>query len=569
MKPILYETHVHTPLCGHANGHIDEYAAVAQQRGFRGLYVTEHCPMPDSYSHQGRLSRGHMDEYVQMVNKAAEEWGGRMDVLLGIECDWLPGMEQWLENLLGKADFHYVLGSIHSNIKDYQERFSSGSPLDIQVNYFKLLAQAAETGLFDALAHPDLIKNQTADDWQIDRLLPHIESCLDRIAATGVALEMNTHIEKKPIKEYLPSAEILTLMQERGIPVIPGGDAHEPGRVGQYFPEALRLLKETGYETVSHYLKRRRYEVPIDQALESLTFKSLENSASELVFGGDMPYLRKQSESSLSVMSYNILYKHDTKWGKDYRWPIRSREVFALVRRYMPDLIGLQEVTDIQLKQLRAALPEYRNAVCWGNEEGEKMLPNRNAVFYRQDRLRMLRSGWRWLACPETEAAELSEPPSPETTPGCADRHGVWAVYEDRVNGCVFFHINIHWPTGRYRETHPLCADAMVKIMDDLADGLPQIATGDFNNRENLLHVRNLADARKTSLQPPSGPTGSKVNRSTHEVGDGKSIDHILVSPEIQVDNFLTIDDRVEERYPSDHLPILASIGRKGEERTE
>lgn len=562
-KPMIYETHVHTPLCGHADGQPGAYVAAAQKRGFRGIYVTEHGPMPASYSHKGRLDSDQLDEYVQRVEKTAGEWRDRMDVLLGIECDWLPGMEPWLENLLKKAAFHYVLGSIHSNIKDYQDRYFTGSPLDIQKRYFKLLAQAAETGLFDALAHPDLIKNQTADDWQIDRLLPHIETSLDRIAATGVALEMNTHILKKTIKEYLPSAEMLMLMRERGIPVVLGGDAHEPERVGQYFPEALRLLKETGYETVSHYLERRRDEVPIDQALETLTFNALENSASEVMFGDAMPCLRSQSESSLSVMSYNILYKHDTKWGKDYRWPIRSREVFALVRRYMPDLIGFQEVTDIQLKQLKAALPEYRNAVSWSSRESERMLPIRNAVFYRPDRLRIMRSGWRWLACPETEATELSEPVPPENAHGWSDRHGVWAVFQDRANGFEFFHINIHWPPSFHRETHILCADAMLKIINNVACNIPRIATGDFNNPENLLNDRHMVDAREISNHPPAGPAGSKVDRSTHQVKEGSTIDHILVSPDMEVYNFAAVNERIGERYPSDHLPILASVGRK------
>ncbi len=271
MKPGIYETHAHTPFCGHAEGLPGEYVAAAQQYGLRGVYFTEHCPMPQSYSHTGRLSSDQLGEYVQMIEKAAVEWAGRMDVLLGIECDWLPGMDEWLENLLKKADFQYVLGSVHCNLKeDYRKRFFTGSPLAIQKLYFNHLALAAETGLFDALAHPDLIKNITPDHWRVDRIIPDIEICLDRIAATGVALEINTHIEKKAIKEILPCAEMLTLAQERDIPVVLGGDAHEPQRVAQYFPEALRLLKETGFESISYYRSRKRYEVAIEEALAHL-----------------------------------------------------------------------------------------------------------------------------------------------------------------------------------------------------------------------------------------------------------------------------------------------------------
>ncbi len=270
MKPVLYETHAHTPLCGHGEGMPADYAAAAERRGLKGVIITEHCPMPESYAHQGRLGRTQMDDYVRMVADAAEAWRGRVDVLLGLESDWLPGMEHWLEAVHSEADFHYVLGSVHCNLSDYREPFFDSDPVAFQKRYFEHLAEAAETGLFDALAHPDLVKNITPHDWEVERIMPTIEACLDRIAASGVALELNTHVDTKPVDEWLPGPQILARAHERGIPVVLGGDAHQPEKVGQHFPEALRLLRQTGFPAVSGYRHRERRDIPIRDAIESL-----------------------------------------------------------------------------------------------------------------------------------------------------------------------------------------------------------------------------------------------------------------------------------------------------------
>ena len=66
---IFYESHSHTPLCKHATGQPTEYAAIARERGLKGLTVTCHNPMPDGFSHGVRMSPGEFDGYVELVQK--------------------------------------------------------------------------------------------------------------------------------------------------------------------------------------------------------------------------------------------------------------------------------------------------------------------------------------------------------------------------------------------------------------------------------------------------------------------------------------------------------------------
>ena len=268
--PVFYESHSHTPLCKHAVGDPAEYAAVAEQRGLKGIIITCHAPLPDGLGIDHRMAPEDFGRYVDLVAAAREAFAGRVDVRLGLESDYFPGIERWTEKLHARAPLHHVLGSVHMQVTHYRAKYFTGDFLAYQRTYFEHLAESAETGLFDTLAHPDLVKNEAPHAWDFGRILPDIQRALDRIARTGVAMELNTSGLNKALPEMNPGPRMLALIRERGIPVVIGADAHRPGRVADRYEDALRLLGEMGFNTVSLFLDRRRREVPIAEALASL-----------------------------------------------------------------------------------------------------------------------------------------------------------------------------------------------------------------------------------------------------------------------------------------------------------
>ncbi len=268
--PLLYESHCHTPLCKHAHGTPTDYAAEALARGLKGIIFTCHCPLPDGISHAVRMVPEEYDRYVEWVGEAHDQFAGRLDVRLGLESDFYPGVEPWLEKLHARVPLHHVLGSVHPQVPDYRLQYYRGNWFEYQQTYFDHLACSAETGLYDTLAHPDLIKNESPSDWHFERILPFIERALDRIAKTGVAMELNTSGVNKAIREINPSPTMLGLMHARGIPVVIGADAHRPTRVADGYADALRTLQTVGYTEISFFLDRRRQTVPISAALGSL-----------------------------------------------------------------------------------------------------------------------------------------------------------------------------------------------------------------------------------------------------------------------------------------------------------
>ncbi|MCC6415945.1 MAG: histidinol-phosphatase [Opitutaceae bacterium] len=268
--PLLYESHCHTPLCKHAYGDPIEYAAQAEKRGLKGIIFTCHCPLPDGISASVRMSPEEYETYVALVAEARRQFAGRVDVRLGLESDYFPGTEKWLEHLHAKVPLHHVLGSVHMQVPEYKARYFHGDWFEYQKTYFNHLAESAETGIFDTLAHPDLVKNEAPRDWVWTRIEPFVQRALDRIAATGVAMELNTSGRQKTIPEFNPNPSMLRLMSERGIPVVLGADAHVPQRVAEGYEAALQSLLAADYTEISFFLDRRRQTVLIADALQSL-----------------------------------------------------------------------------------------------------------------------------------------------------------------------------------------------------------------------------------------------------------------------------------------------------------
>ncbi len=267
---LFYDSHMHTPLCKHAWGEPEEYAQQAVKAGLKGIIFTCHCPMPNGFWPTVRMSESEFDTYLAIVQRAADAFKGKLDIRLGIESEYYPGCEEYIAALHKRADFHYVLGAVHWQAKEYLNKWETGTIENFRRTYFEHLAKSAESGLYDCLAHPDLVKNYHPDSWCFAIVKNTVSGALDRIAATGVAMELNTSGLNKSYSEMNPGNEMLRMMADRKIPIVLGSDSHRAVRVGEHFVTALNHLTEAGYENVSYFLNRQRIDLPISEVLASL-----------------------------------------------------------------------------------------------------------------------------------------------------------------------------------------------------------------------------------------------------------------------------------------------------------
>jgi len=258
--PPLFDSHLHTPLCHHATGHPREYAQAALDAGLAGLCFTDHMPMPAWYDAPWRMRLDQLAEYVDTVRGVQAEYSGRLEVRLGLEADFHPGTERFVERVLAAHEWDYVIGSVHyigawgfdnpEFVAEYGERDLSG----LYRHYAALVEGAARTGLFDSIGHLDLPKkfgHRDPDGSALRRVL-------DVVAGLGLSLDFNTAGWRKPVAEAYPSPELVREAAGRGIPFVLGSDAHAPDEVGFRFGDALAQIAAAGGHVVTYAGRVRR-----------------------------------------------------------------------------------------------------------------------------------------------------------------------------------------------------------------------------------------------------------------------------------------------------------------------
>jgi endonuclease/exonuclease/phosphatase family metal-dependent hydrolase len=262
--------------------------------------------------------------------------------------------------------------------------------------------------------------------------------------------------------------------------------------------------------------------------------------------------------SPLRVMSFNIRY--DNPGDGVNAWPNRRDRVAGLVRFHGADVVGVQEAEAHMLRELDARLPGF-SRVGVGREDGREG-GEFSAILYRADRLEMLASGTFWLS-------PTPEVPGSKGWDAAIERIATWARFRDRATGCTFVHLNTHFDHigERAREES---ARLVRRRLSSLAAGLPVVLTGDLNvpptsaayrafTRDTIAGaIAPLADAFETTRTPHYGPTATWTEFKAIE--PGQRIDYVLVSPGVAVQAHGILSDRWDDRFPSDHLPVLAVV---------
>jgi histidinol-phosphatase (PHP family) len=216
-----------------------------------------------------------LDDYCRFVREDT-------DLRLGLEADFIPGAEDRIANLLEARDFDYVVGSVHFlrdhalDMDDYSVWSSGRGAEEIWRGYFRTLGEAARSGLFDILAHPDLVKywssthpTHPTHSAHRERPLPegdlrrYYELALDGIAESGIAVEVSTAGLRKPTQEIYPAPAFLEMCLEAGAPVALSSDAHRPEDVGADYERALELLDGAGVKELCVFHRRERRLEPI------------------------------------------------------------------------------------------------------------------------------------------------------------------------------------------------------------------------------------------------------------------------------------------------------------------
>ncbi|WP_418790583.1 histidinol-phosphatase HisJ family protein [Phosphitispora sp. TUW77] len=261
--PIDY--HIHTKMCGHASGEMDEFVVVGKQKGLKEIGFADHIPMyflpAEERDNSIAMKEEELDTYAGRVREMQEKYYP-FPIKFGIEADFIPGKEKELLAVLKRHDFDYVLGSIHFldgwgfDNPRHRQGYDKWDIYELYHYYFTTVQKAAASGIFDSMAHPDLIKKFGI---RPDRDVTGIyEDTVREIAASGVCVEINTAGLRVPAGEIYPDTVFVKLCHKYKVPVTLGSDAHQPQYVGVGFKEAVAVLKSAGYTKVVTFTGRNK-----------------------------------------------------------------------------------------------------------------------------------------------------------------------------------------------------------------------------------------------------------------------------------------------------------------------
>ncbi len=246
----------------------DRYLAAAADAGIEELGVSEHI---HRFADSLELWRHEWWEQQAFDDLAAYcEFVRSTPLKLSIEMDYLPTQEDRTASLLDAHDFDYVIGSVHFlgesavDHDGWDVWDGAGDADEIWRRYFETVAQAARSGLFDVLAHPDLVKV-----WGPERPEPeldprfHYEPLVQAVAETGVAVEVSTAGLRKPVEELYPAPALAQMLVDAGASFSLSSDAHLPEHIGWEYERAVDAMKGWGIHEVSVFDRRERWMEPL------------------------------------------------------------------------------------------------------------------------------------------------------------------------------------------------------------------------------------------------------------------------------------------------------------------
>jgi histidinol-phosphatase (PHP family) len=250
----------------------ERYREVAAERGIEELGVAEHIhrftQALEIWQHPfwRRWALDDVDDYCAFVREET-------DLRLGIEADYVSGREDRIAGFLDAREWDYVVGSVHFvqdaavDMEDprYDHVWGRGERPDrIWQRYFETLAHAARSGLYDIMAHPDLVKV-----WGVARPLPerdprhYYEPAVEAMLEADVAIEMSTAGLRKPVGELYPGRALLEMAVDAGLPIALSSDAHLPDQIGFRYDAAVAALADAGVTQICVFERRQRRMEPI------------------------------------------------------------------------------------------------------------------------------------------------------------------------------------------------------------------------------------------------------------------------------------------------------------------
>ena len=256
------------------------------------------------------------------------------------------------------------------------------------------------------------------------------------------------------------------------------------------------------------------------------------------------------SAQTLKVMSYNI--RLDVASDGINQWSNRTETLPALIGKYNPDLIGLQEVMHHQLLTILEKLPAY-DFIGVGRDDGQQK-GEYSCILYKRDRFAVTSSKTSWLSITPDVAGSKS-------WDAAITRVVTRGRFRDKTSGKDLLHFNTHFDhIGKEARKNSSRIILELIAAERGAANTPVIVTGDFNSQPDEDAYEVMATSGVVTDARPAG--SNEGTFCTFDVNGPpcRLIDYIFHSAQLSVKTYHIIKDNNGMFYPSDHLPVMAEL---------
>ena len=266
-------------------------------------------------------------------------------------------------------------------------------------------------------------------------------------------------------------------------------------------------------------------------------------------------------DTELKIMSYNMLFEHNKPEQQERQWHYRVKNIVNTINETVPDVIGSQELQSYQVTDIIEQTGYARIGCTLPGSYSKSNDEENAAIFYRQDRLRLLASGNFWYN---------DHPDTPGPGLGMTyNRMCTWGKFEDLRTGKVFFVFNSHFFYEPDREEVRMsCARILKENVLKVIGDYPVFVTGDLNSTMEMPPLKfltgdgQLKDSRRL-VRKPVGPDGSYYDFKLDLVPTQR-LDHILVNDKVKIRYYEVMDNQQKTgKIESDHLPVIVKAELK------
>jgi endonuclease/exonuclease/phosphatase family metal-dependent hydrolase len=262
------------------------------------------------------------------------------------------------------------------------------------------------------------------------------------------------------------------------------------------------------------------------------------------------------AQNPLEIMTFNVRYDEALFHKGEPRpnhWANRKLLQVELIKKYQPDVIGIQEPHLHQIQYVDEQLPAY----SWfgvGRGDGKEK-DEFNPKFYRNDILALVNSGTFWLSDTPDKVSRSWD--------ASYDRICIWALFQNKKTKKQFYVFNTHFDS-KGKDARVNSAKLINEKIETMAGDKPIFVTGDFNFQPEStpyseMISQSLSDSRKVVENEPSG-SEETFNNFRYGATHKHRIDFIFVNDKVDVKEYKVIDYSKDGVYPSDHFPVMVKL---------